>query len=125
VRWFVDQLIDGRMHGLYIPIDRDPAAFVPPPGVTAVPGAADGALPAGFATALSGLRTDLDRFLPEEVTMLMYHAYWATHVRLRHIRPELSVTAPRWSDGGRINQTEADRLKAVLKEGARQTMFRR
>lgn len=125
VRWFVDQLIDGKMHGLYIPIDRDPAVFVPPPGITAVAGTADGSLPVGFATALSGLRTDLDRFLTDEATLLMYHAYWATHVRLHHVRPELSVATPTWRDKGNMDPRETDRLRAILRDGSRQTMFRR
>jgi len=125
VRWFVDQLIAGTMHGLYIPIDRDPAAFVPPSHVTALPQVADGALPTGFASALGGLRTDLDRFLPEEATLLMYHAYWTAHVRLRHIRPELAVAAPRWRDMTDMSPAEAARLRGLLADGSRQRMFRR
>lgn len=125
VRWFVEQLIDRKMQGLYIPIDRDPGAFRPPPEVSALPDAADGALPAGFASALSALRTDLDRFLPEEAALLMYHGYWAAHVRLLHLRPDLAAVSPRWRDFANLGTQEQTRLRGVLSDGARRSLDRR
>jgi hypothetical protein len=124
VRWFVDQLISGRMHGLLIQIDKEPSRFKPPAGVDMVVGAADGALPEGFAGALTGLRTDLDRFLPEEAELLMYHGYWSTHVRLRHLRPDLTVPMPQWRQYADLSDRAAADLLAVLAAGERRS-FRR
>jgi NTE family protein len=97
IRWWVDSLLAGKLRGLHVPIDRDPAAFQPPPGIQSISGAADGALPAGFADLLKRVRTDLDIFSPIECELLQYHGYWATHVRMRHLFPEMAVPAPRWT----------------------------
>jgi NTE family protein len=125
VRWFVEQLLDSKMQGLHIPIDRDPAAFVPPPGIPALAGAADGALPLGFASRLSGLRTDLDRFLAEEAALLMYHGYWSAHVRMSHIRPELACATPQWREFSSLSEGEQRRLHELLAAGARRSLHRR
>lgn len=117
LRWFVDQMLSGQLRGVYVPIDRDPASFRPPPETSPVTNAADGALPDGFATALSRLRTDLDRFTPEEANLLMYHGYWATHVRVRHLYPALAIDMPGWRDYEGLNETSSRRLLALLKEG--------
>ena len=124
VRWFVDQLISGRMEGVIVQIDKEPSRFVPPPGVATVANTADGALPDGFADALTGLRTDLDRFLPDEARALMYHGYWSTHVRLRHLRPELAVDQPNWSDYAGLTADQTARLLAVLRDGERRSLRR-
>ncbi len=125
VRWFIEQLIDGKMRGLYIPIDRDPRTFQPPPGVAALSDTADGALPLGFASLLRALRTDLDRFLPDEAVLLMYHGYWATHVRLRHLQPDLAITSPIWREFSDVSPDEEARLRGLLADGARRSVGRR
>jgi NTE family protein len=125
VRWFVEQLLDSKMQGVHIPIDRDPASFVPPPGVPARPGAAKGALASGFASRLSQLRTDLDRFLPEEAKLLMYHGYWSAHVRMSHIRPALACVTPGWREFSDLTEEERRRLNALLADGARRSLNRR
>lgn len=125
VRWFVDHLIDGKVRGLYIPIDRDPRAYQPPAGLAVIADAGDGSLPAGFADALSRLRTDLDRFLPDEATLLMYHGYWATHVRLRHLHGELGISHPQWRDFDHLFPQERERLERLLAQGAARSLRRR
>lgn len=117
LRWFVDQMLSGQLRGIYVPIDRDPASFRPPPGTPRITNVADGALPDGFAAALSRLRTDLDRFAPEEASLLMYHGYWATHVRVRHLLPALAIDTPGWRDYEDLDETSSRRLLALLEEG--------
>lgn len=117
LRWFVDQMLGGQLRGVYIPIDRDPASFRPPPETPPLTNVADGALPEGFATALSRLRTDLDRFTPQEASLLMYHGYWATHVRVRHLYPALAINAPEWRDYEGLDETSSRRLLALLEKG--------
>lgn len=124
VRWFVDQLIGGQMEGLLVQIDKEPALFRPPEGVELVADAAAGALPVGFADALTGVRTDLDRFLPEEAALLMYHGYWSAHVRLRHLRPELAVDLPQWREYARLTETQAEDLLQLIRNGARRSLRR-
>jgi predicted acylesterase/phospholipase RssA len=124
VRWFVDQLISGRLEGVIVQIDKEPRRFVPPNGVDVIADAADGALPEGFADALTGLRTDLDRFLPDEARALMYHGYWSTHVRLRHLRPDLAVARPDWTEYADLTADQAARLIATLRGGERRRLRR-
>lgn len=125
IRWFVDQLVGGKMQGLLVQIDKEPAQFRPPAGVTRIANAADGALPEGFANALAGLRTDLDRFLPEEAELLIYHGYWSTHVRLRHIRPDLAVALPSWTTYAALSADQSARLLRLLHTGERRRLSRR
>lgn len=125
IRWYVDQLIQGHMHGVHIPIDKDPGSFAPPAGVTPVPAAAEGALPVGFARPLSRLRTDLDRYSIDELRLLAYHGYWSAHTRLSHLRPDLvTVTPPAWRDYANLSETDAARLRVALKDGERRRAFR-
>jgi NTE family protein len=124
VRWFVDQLMSGRMEGLLVQINKEPARFEPPPGVDIMAGAADGALSEGFADALTRLRTDLDRFLPKEAELLMYHGYWSTHVRLRHLRPDLAVRMPRWRQYADLSEGAVAELHAILAAGERRSLRR-
>ena len=124
VRWFVEQLIDGKMQGVYLPIGGDPSAFRPPLGTDALVDAADGALPAGFASALSSLRTDLDRFSAEEAALLMYHGYWATHVRLVHLWPAMAVSQPQWRDYAHLSTGRQAQLLDLLAWGARRRLHR-
>lgn len=125
VRWFVDQLSGGQMQGLLVQIDKEPTRFQPPSGVERIADAAEGALPEGFADALAGLRTDLDRFLPEEAQLLMYHGYWSTHVRLRHIRPDLALTRPRWTTYATVSTARGTYLLGLLRTGERRSLRRR
>jgi NTE family protein len=125
IRWFVDQLLAGSLRGVHVPISRDPAAFAPPPGVPPIARASDGSLPAGFASLLSGLRTDLDRFLGDECATLMYHGYWSAHVRLRHLQTTLAVEAPTWRDFAARAPGEEERLRAALIAGQRRSLWRR
>jgi hypothetical protein len=125
VRWFVDQLLTERLKGAIVQIDKEPARFRPPDSVALIPDAADGPLPVGFADALTGLRTDLDRFLPEEAAMLMYHGYWSTHVRLRHLWPTLATGQPQWRDYAALSSDRAARLLTLLRDGGRRSLSRR
>lgn len=118
IRWFVDQLLAGRIQGLYIPVVRDPVAFRPPPGVAPVPDASAGALPAGFAPALAAIRTDLDRFERTESALLLYHGYWVAHTRLRHLRPELSVAKPSWREFENLAPEREAELFGLVRAGA-------
>lgn len=124
LRWFVDQMLSGKLRGVYVPIDRDPASFRPPAETPPVADVADGALPGGFAAALSGLRTDLDRFTPEEASLLMYHGYWATHVRVRQLHPTLAVESPEWREYEGLDEMSSRRLLALLHAGANRRLRR-
>lgn len=124
IRWFVDQLLNGQMQGLWVPINADPARFTPPKDVQLVADAADGALPVGFASDLSNVRTDLDRFSRIESALLLYHGYWATHVRLRHIRPEMSVRRPTWREFADLDAKRAAELLALIRAGSDLKPFR-
>lgn len=124
IRWFVDQLLDKRMEGLYIPIDKDPGKFQPPRDAGADLRLADGALPAGFAADLSQVRTDLDRFDRIESELLAYHGYWSTHVRLHHVRPELAVEIPAWRRYADLSHEHINRLRETVREGAKRRVAR-
>lgn len=124
VRWFVDHLLTGRLQGVHIPIDRDPRGFQPPPAVEKLDDAADGALPDGFAGAISSLRTDLDRFRPDECQLLMYHGYWSVHVRLRHLQPTLSIEHPAWRDYADLDVADERTLQTVLAAGQQRALSR-
>lgn len=97
IRWYVDQLLSGEARGLHVPIGYDPGAFNPPMNIERVPDAACGALPVGFASRLGAVRTDLDRFSRLECDLLAYHGYWALHVRMRHLFPDLAAAQPGWT----------------------------
>jgi predicted acylesterase/phospholipase RssA len=55
------------------------------------------ALPRSLVARVSSVRTDLDRFLPEEATLLAYHGYTLAHVYLRAYAPGMAVSEPRWT----------------------------
>jgi NTE family protein len=124
IRWFVDQLKAGTIRGIYIPITAEPGSFQPPRGAPTDPGAAAGALPEGFAAALATLRTDLDRFKPEEVALLMYHGYWAAHVRLHHLRPDMAAGQPAWRDYEHLDPAEEARLREIVSAGVKRRLHR-
>ena len=118
IRWYVDQLLAGTMRGLHVPITYDPRTFTPPPGVERNPDAASGALPNGFAKNLSRIRTDLDRFSRTESDLLTYHGYWATHVRMHHLFPEMAVEAPSWMAFAALSTASISILTETLERGA-------
>jgi hypothetical protein len=113
------------VRGLLVQIDKEPAQFRPPDGVERIGDAADGALPEGFASALAGIRTDLDRFLPEEAELLMYHGYWSTHMRLRHLWPDLAVADPNWTTYAALPSRQEVQLLSLINAGERRSLNRR
>ena len=123
VRWFVDKANDppgdDGLHGVYIGIRHDPRAGTDP-------AFAAGALPAALVKPLALLRTDLDRFLPEEADLLSYHGYWSLHARLKTIAPELAVDSPAWQPPryAQMPDAEAERLAALLARGAERAFSR-
>ena len=125
IRWLVRDMLDGRMNGLYLVSKHDPASFRFPDGSAIPPEYASGALPQGFGLALARLRTDLDRFLPEEARLLSYHGYWSAHVRLLTVAPDLAVAgAPSWRDYADLGETEASRLRGLLDAGRKRRVRR-
>jgi hypothetical protein len=79
----------------------------------------DGALPSTLITLLAKLRTDLDRFAPEEADLLSYHGYWSTHARLGALHPQLAITRPAWRDYAVLAAEEIKQLELLLVRGAR------
>jgi NTE family protein len=124
VRWFVDRAgdraADGEgLRGVYIGIRHDARARTNP-------AFAAGALPSSLVEPLALLRTDLDRFLPEEAELLSYHAYWSLHARLKTIAPELAVESPAWQppEYAQMSEAETTRLAALLARGAKRALSR-
>jgi hypothetical protein len=78
----------------------------------------EGALPAGFARALSALRTDLDRFRPEEAALLRYHGYWSAHARMATFYPQLALDgSPSWREYASLSDSEVAALDRLLAKG--------
>ncbi|HEX6702855.1 MAG TPA: patatin-like phospholipase family protein [Gaiellaceae bacterium] len=132
VRWFVDHLLAPgptgapRERGVYIGIGRDPRTYVDAHGKPIDPSYYAGALPSAFVEPLALLRTDLDRFLPEEADLLSYHAYWSLHARLKTFAPSLAVpTDPQWTTYANLSADEQRRLLAILEKGAKRKLWRR
>ncbi|MEA2275251.1 MAG: hypothetical protein QOC78_211 [Solirubrobacteraceae bacterium] len=118
IRWFVEELTSGRMHGNYLVSKYDPSGFRLPDRTPIAPELYDGALPAGFAEKLAGLRTDLDRFTNTEALLLRYHGYWSAHARLAGLYPQLAVSGrPRWRDYAELSESDADNLERELASG--------
>lgn len=122
IRWFVDRLLSGEIEGIYIPIDKDPASFRPP-GAAGQSVGTSGPLPLGFAGALAELRTDLDRFSSEEVSLLLYHGYWAAHVRLHGLHPHLATGDPEWRTFATVDSANEARLLGLLERGAKRRFY--
>jgi NTE family protein len=120
IRWFIKELIEGQLRGVYIGSKDDPSHFRLPNGTPIAPKLYDGSLPTGFAIELAGLRTDLDRFSPEEARLLRYHGYWSAHARLGALHEQLALAgAPSWRDYENISPQDADNLLATLASGAK------
>jgi hypothetical protein len=114
-RWFVEHLIDGVEHGLYLSISRHPSQIVLPSGQHLDPGTYEGALPQEFAPALGRVRTDFDKFSAEEIDLLEYHGYWSAHALLTGVRPALATEGqPQWRDYAGLSAQERSRLLRLL-----------
>lgn len=122
VRWLVDRLLDppagATERGVYIGIGRDPRDG-------AAPEHCAGALPSELVEPIALLRTDLDRFLPEEAELLSYHAYWSLHARLKSFAPELAVDAPAWTTYANLSPERQRDLLGLLRRGAKRKLWRR
>lgn len=125
IRWFVEDLVAGRRNGNYLVSKYDPRGFRFPDGTPIDPRLYDGALPAGFASKLSSLRTDLDRFLPEEADLLRYHGYWSAHARLGSLYPQLALSGPpTWRDYDNLSVQDGDVLLKLLAAGTQRRLRR-
>jgi hypothetical protein len=104
--------------GIYMAIPDDPRHGGADPAVVA------SALPSELVGPLAALRTDLDRFAPDEADLLSYHAYWTLHARLTKWAPELALDSPEWTTYANLNPAEIERLRKLLELGAKR-FFRR
>lgn len=118
-RWFVRDLLASRTQGMYLGIGLDPREYRLPDGSPVDPLSYEGALPSDLIAPIAGIRTDLDRFLPEEADVISYHAYWSTHARLASLYPRLAVSAPDWREFADLPSTETARLRRLLLSGAK------
>lgn len=126
IRWFVDELITGKRQGAYLVSKYDPRGFKLANGAPIDPLLYDGALPAGFASALSSLRTDLDRFRSEESALLRYHGYWSAHARMSTFHPQLALHgSPGWREYADLSASDTTALRALLDEGRKLRPLRR
>ena len=113
VRWNRRALAAEPGSGVYLAIKNDPrAAAQPAPGVAAC------ALPSELVRPLAALRTDLDRFAPEEADLLSYHAYWTLHARLATFARGLALPDPAWKEYANLSAAETARLRRILELGA-------
>lgn len=125
IRWFNEDLNAERMSGSYLIAKSDPCAFRLPDRAPIDPTFYDGALPPGFADALSLLRTDLDRFQPEEAKLLRYHGYWSAHARIASLHSLFgSPKPPRWREYADLGEQEAARLLDMLNDGRKRKLRR-
>ena len=122
-RWFVEDLEAKRRRGVYIGLTRDPRKFTLPGEDGKKPVGIDPkhyrhALPSELVLPLADLRTDLNRFLPEEAGLLSYHGYWSLHARLASLYPDLAVAEPRWRDYSDLSPADVKRLGRMLQDGS-------
>jgi NTE family protein len=133
VRWFIDRLLPPAPgaapldKGVYIGIGRDPRAYRDQNNQPINPLFYEGALPSELVEPLALVRTDLDRFLPEEADLLSYHGYWSLHARLQTVAPALAVNSPAWNEAKYSNMSaaERERLLRLLERGAKRKLWRR
>ena len=119
VRWFTRDLLAGRERGVYIGIGLDPRGYKLPNGSPIDPHMYQDALSSDLVAPLARLRTDLDRFLPEEADLLAYHGYHSLHGRLAALYPSLAIERPAWSEFATLNLQEVARLRSDLVIGAK------
>jgi NTE family protein len=130
VRWFIDKLLSGQgldgLQGAYIGIRHDPRKYKDVQGNPVDSSFYAGALPSDLVEPLALLRTDLDRFLPEEADLLSYHAYWSLHARLKTVASDLAIARPAWQPSAYTDMTEAEkkRLITLLQRGAKRALSR-
>ena len=110
IRWLMNDFFAGRRRGIYVSACADPRGYRNAGGEPIDPDLYGGALDPGLAEIAGSLRTDLDRFLPEEASLLSYHAYWSAHARIASIHPELAVIDPAWREFEAVTRAERDRL---------------
>lgn len=129
VSWQIDRLLHppegAAERGVYIGIGGDPRTSVDANEQPVDASFYGGALPSALIGPLALLRTDLDRFEPEEADLLSYHAYWSLHARLRTFAPELAVETPDWNDFANLTQAETQELRDLLLRGAKRRLLRR
>lgn len=118
-RWFTGELLAGRKRGVYMSSTSDPRTFLLPDTTPVDPRAYEGALPSQLANAVGRLRTDLDRFLPEEADLLSYHGYWMLHARMLPLYPDLAISTPSWWEFADMPEARSQELLALLERGAR------
>lgn len=119
VRWYVADLLAARRRGLYLAIELDPRDFKLPDRSPINPALYEDALPSRVVAPLARLRTDLDRFTPEEANLLSYHAYWSTHARLGSLYRDLALAAPTWREYASLADAEVRDIQKLLRRGAR------
>jgi NTE family protein len=129
VRWLVDTLLTpsgAGFRGAYVGIRHDPRAYRDVNGREVDPAFYAGALPTALVLPLALLRTDLDRFLPEEADLLSYHAYWSLHARLKTVAPDFALDAPAWQplEYAQMPAVETKRLANLLGRGAKRVFDR-
>jgi NTE family protein len=117
VRWLVAEMEAGRQQGLYFGITGDPRRYrLPPPSGAPIDRACyAGALPSRIVGALAALRTDFNRFSPDEAGMLAYHGYWSAHARFASLRAAAAVGEPSWREYADMSDREAARLERELR----------
>jgi predicted acylesterase/phospholipase RssA len=113
VRWNRRALAAEPGSGIYLAIKNDPRA-----AAQLAPGVAACALPSELVRPLAGMRTDLDRFAPEEAGLLSYHAYWTLHARLAAFAPGLALPDPAWKEYANLSAAATARLRRILELGA-------
>jgi hypothetical protein len=119
VRWFTRDLLAGSEHGVYIGIGLDPRGYKLPNGSPIDAHIYQDALSPDLVAPLAGLRTDLDRFRPEEADLLSYHGYHSLHGRLAALHPSLAVTRPAWREFATLKPNEVAKLRSDLIIGAK------
>jgi NTE family protein len=117
IRWLMDDFFAGRRRGVYVSACADPQGYRDAAGEPIAPGLYDGAIDPELAKLASSLRTDLDRFQPEEAALVSYHGYWSAHARIASIHPELAVGKPAWREFATIEPVERKRLARLLRRG--------
>ena len=117
IRWLVDEFFAGTRRGIYVAAGGNPRDYQDATNRPIDPSLYSGALDPDLAVQVGALRTDLDRFLPEEADLLSYHGYWCTHARMGSIHPDLAVANPDWRQFAAVEPTEKARLVKILKRG--------
>jgi NTE family protein len=129
VRWLVDRLLDppagATERGVYIGIGRDPRKYTDAKGKPIDEAYYAGALPSELVEPLALLRTDLDRFVPDEAGLLSYHGYWSLHARLKSFAPDLAVDAPQWNEYANLSPERTRKLLELLRNGSKRKLSRR